>query len=78
MDANIADVVRHRLAILVDVPPHTIDDTTPFEELSVDSLMLLELVALVEKHLGHEIPEQDLSRFRTIEDVARYVGDASA
>jgi acyl carrier protein len=69
----VAETVRNRLAVLIDVPPAAIGDETPFEELDVDSLMLLELVALIEKHLGFELPEQDLSKFKTIHDVERYV-----
>ena len=77
-DPSVADLVRNRLAVLIDAPPATIGDETLFEDLSVDSLMLLELVALIEKHLGFELPEQHLSRFRTIGDVQRYVASMPA
>lgn len=71
--SDVAEAVRDRLAILLDIDPATIGDDTPFEGLEVDSLMLLELVALVEKHLGFELPEEDLRQFKTINDVERYI-----
>lgn len=72
-NSSIAEAVRNRLAVLIDAPPASIGDHTPFADLDVDSLMLLELVALVEKHLGFELPEQDLGKFATINDVEQYV-----
>lgn len=73
----VGDAIRNRLAVLVDVPPGAIGDETPFAELDVDSLMLLELVALIEKHVGFELPEQDLGKFKTIGDVHRYLGQVA-
>ena len=79
MDADsLADAIRSRLAILIDVAPDSIRDDTPFADLDVDSLMLLELVAIVEQHIGFELAEQDLSKFRTIADVRRYIDAIAA
>jgi len=75
---RLADTVRNRLAILVDVPPSSIHDDTAFSELNVDSLMLLELVALIEQHVGFELPEDELRGLRTIRDLQRYVDAAEA
>ena len=74
----LADTVKNRLAILIDVPAASIPDDVPFSELNVDSLMLLELVALIEQHVGFELPEQDLRSLRTMADVERYVVKAEA
>ncbi len=69
----LADTVKNRLAILIDIPASSIPDDVPFAQLNVDSLMLLELVALIEQHVGFELPEQDLRSLRTMADVERYV-----
>lgn len=70
---SLADAVRNRLAILIDVTPSSIHDDTRFSDLGADSLMLLELVALVEQQIGFELPEEDLDKLQTIDDVQRYV-----
>jgi acyl carrier protein len=70
---SLTETVRNRLAILIDVPPSSIKDDTPFLELDVDSLMLLELVALIEQRVGFELPEEDLGRLRTLRAVQEYV-----
>ena len=74
--ANLADRLRERLAILLDVDAGTILDDSPFADLDVDSMMRLELIALVEQHVGFEIPEQDLSRLQDIRRVVDYVAGA--
>lgn len=70
---SLADAVRNRLAVLVDVSPSSIRDDTPFTDLDVDSLMFLELVALVEQQIGFELPEEDLGKLGSINDLDRYV-----
>lgn len=69
--------LRERLGILLDVDPVTIGDASSFADLGVDSMMRLELIALVEQHVGRELPERDLSDLGTIDQVIRYVGDLS-
>ena len=70
---SLSETVRRRLAILIDVPPSSIHDETPFASLDVDSLMLLELVALIEQHVGFELPEEDLRTLQSIRDVQAYM-----
>lgn len=71
---GIADALRDRLATLLDVPMSSIDDHASFERLGVDSLMVLELVALVEQGVGFDIAEDDIARLRSISDVQEYLG----
>jgi acyl carrier protein len=75
---HLTDAMRDRLSILVDVPPTSITDDTPFEALDVDSLMLLELVAMLEQRLGYELPEDALRSLRTIADVRAYLQQAES
>ena len=69
--------LRERLGILLDVDSSTIGDTTSFADLGVDSMMRLELIALVEQHVGRELPEKDLSNLGSIDQVVHYVGELS-
>lgn len=70
---GLAGRLRERLAILLDVSPETIGDDVPFADLGVDSMMRLELVAMVEQHVGFELPERDLGELTTLSSVDRYV-----
>jgi acyl carrier protein len=67
------DAIRDRVAILADVDPSAVRADTPFADFGVDSLMLLELVAMVEQHLGFEVPERDFGSLGTLSDIDRYV-----
>jgi acyl carrier protein len=66
--------LRERLGILLDIDPTGIGDDTSFGDLGVDSMMRLELIALVEQHVGRELPERDLTYLGTIDQVIQYVG----
>lgn len=70
---DLADKLRERLAILLDLDASSIADKSRFADLGVDSMMRLELVAIVEQHVGYEIPERDLPELGTIEAVLVYV-----
>ncbi len=70
---DLAGRLRERLSILLDIPSEEVGDETPFADLGVDSMMRLELVALVEQHIGFELPERDLGALATMRDVDRYV-----
>ena len=74
---DLASQLHERLAMLLEVEPSAIDDDSPFADFGVDSMMRLELVALVEQHLGFEIPERDLGQMQTVNQVLTYVGRQS-
>lgn len=44
------------------------------EDFGVDSMMVLELVARIEKEFGVSIPDEYFPEFQTFDDVARIVG----
>jgi acyl carrier protein len=71
---DLATQLHERLAMLLEVEPSSIDDDSRFADFGVDSMMRLELVALVEQHLGFEIPERDLEQMQTVNQVLTYVG----
>jgi acyl carrier protein len=72
-DVELRDQLRDRLAMLLDLEPTVIGDDDSFADLGVDSMMRLELIALVEQRVGHEIREQDLPDLTTIGQVLSYV-----
>jgi acyl carrier protein len=69
---DLASQVRERLALLLEIDPGSIADESEFGDLGVDSMMRLELISLVEQHLGFEIPEGDLVQIQTISQVVDY------
>lgn len=72
--SDLAARLRERLAMLLEVDPAAIEDDSRFADFGVDSMMRLELIALVEQHLGFEIPERDLEQMQTVNQVLTYVG----
>jgi len=74
---DLGSQVRERLSILLEVDPGSIEDASRFADLGVDSMMRLELIALVEQHLGFEIPEADLWGLETVGQVLDYAGRAA-
>lgn len=70
---DLRDQLRDRLAILLDLEPAKIGDDDSFADLGVDSMMRLELIALAEQRVGHEIDEKDMPNLGTLGQVMTYV-----
>lgn len=68
------------VAELAEIEIEEVRPDVPLKDLGVDSLMVLEIVALIEKRLGIEIPESEIARVRTLDDIfGRFAsGDAGA
>jgi acyl carrier protein len=47
-----------------EVPTMNVD--TDVQQLGLDSVQLLEMIAVVEENLGRRIPDEALGRFRTV------------
>lgn len=61
--------VRQIIADIVEVAPEQVGDDTPLgDELGVDSLMALEIVANIEKKYRVKIPEERLQQVKTLND----------
>jgi acyl carrier protein len=69
---ELAETLRETVAILVMVEPEEVGLDTSFAELGVDSLGRLELIALVEQHLGKIVPEDQTPRLNTINEVVQF------
>jgi acyl carrier protein len=76
-EVELAEELRETVAMLVMVEPGEIGLDTSFAELGVDSLSRLELIALVEQHLGTILPEDQIPEVDNINEVVQFA-EASA
>lgn len=73
------ELIRDRLADILEVDPGTIVEGASFsDDLSADSLALIELVEALEEELaertvGFRIEDEDLEDLKTVRDAVDYV-----
>lgn len=72
------ELVRSQLAEILEVDPKEIAESSSFEDLDADSLVLIELVEALEEELrekveGFRIEDEDLEELRTVRDAVDYV-----
>jgi acyl carrier protein len=75
----VADEVRNLISEVIEVPPEQIRGDSSFaNDLGVDSLMALEIVAAIEKRYRIQIPEERLQQVKTLNDTIalarQYIG----
>ncbi|WP_165945570.1 acyl carrier protein [Micromonospora sp. KC606] len=75
---ELAETLRETVAMLVMVEPDEIELDTSFAELGVDSLGRLELIALVEQHLGKIVPEDQTPQLDNINEVVQFAEAVAA
>lgn len=71
-------IIRERLADILEIDESKITLEASFEDLSADSLALIELVEALEAELedsnpGFRIEDEDLAELRTVRDAVDYV-----
>jgi len=77
--AAIFDLVRDRLADILEIEPGVINEGDSFrDDLNADSLALIELVEALEEELGERtvgfhIDDEDLADLKTVRDAVDYV-----
>ena len=77
--SEVLDLVRNQLAEILEVDASTIGESSSFsDDLSADSLALIELVEALEEELadqveGFRIDDEDLEDLRTVRDAVDYV-----
>ncbi len=75
----ILDLVRERLAEILEIEPSSISEGDSFvDDLDADSLALIELVEAIEEELGERsvgfrIDDEDLEDLKTVRDAVEYV-----
>jgi acyl carrier protein len=73
---DIFDLIRGRLAELIECDPGTIALETRLEEdLEADSLDLVELAMALEEELSLEIPDEELEGIRTVGDAVDFIAE---
>ena len=78
---EIFDIVRDRLADILEIDPSTISEGQSFvDDLEADSLALIELVESLEEELSDRavdfrIADEDLEDLKTVRDAVDYVHD---
>lgn len=66
--------VKSLISEIIEVPETQIGDYASFaDDLDVDSLMALEIVASIEKKYRVQIPEENLQRVKTFNDTVALV-----
>ena len=76
---EIFELVRDRLADILEIDPSTIAEGQSFaEDLEADSLALIELVEALEEELGERtvgfrIDDEDLEDLKTVRDAVDYI-----
>ena len=76
---EIFEIVRDRLADILEIDPGTISEGQSFvDDLDADSLALIELVEgleeeLAERTVGFRIEDEDLEDLKTVRDAVDYV-----
>jgi len=76
---EIFEIVRDRLADILEIDPSTISEGQSFgDDLEADSLALIELVEAIEEELsdrtvGFRIEDEDLEDLKTVRDAVDYV-----
>lgn len=68
--AKIKDEVRKVISEITEIPLDELGDEAKFtEDLGIDSMMALEMVAAVEKKYKIVIPEEDIPAIRSLNDI---------
>ncbi len=76
---QVFELIRDRLADILEIDPSAIAEGASFnEDLSADSLALIELVEALEEELGERtvgfrIDDEDLEDLKTVRDAVDYV-----
>ena len=69
--------LRRIIAEKLDIEEETIAENSRFtEDLGADSLDLFEIVTEVEDILQTQVPEEDLTNIKTVEDALEVINDA--
>jgi acyl carrier protein len=71
---NVETDLRQLVAMILEVEPESIDAQANFvQDLGMDSMMALEILASIEKKYKIVIPEETLGKFTTLEQTIKIV-----
>ena len=69
--------ITNKIAELAEIAPERVQRDVPLKDLGVDSLMVLEIVAFIERRLKCEIAESEIPKVRTLADILQRVGNGN-
>jgi acyl carrier protein len=73
MGKNLEEEIKDMVADIIEVPPEKLTlDADFFNDLDVDSLKAIEIVAAFEKKYRIVIPEKDIPNIRTLRHIIEY------
>jgi acyl carrier protein len=71
---NVEADLRQLVAMILEVEPDSIDSNANFvQDLGMDSMMALEILASIEKKYKIVIPEETLGKFTTLDQTVKIV-----
>ncbi len=71
---NVETDLRQLVAMILEVEPESIDAQANFvQDLGMDSMMALEILASIEKKYKIVIPEETLGKFTTLDQTVKIV-----
>ena len=69
--------ITAKIAELAEIPPERVERDVPLKDLGVDSLMVLEIVAFIERRTRCEIAESEIPKVRTLADILERLRDSN-
>ncbi|MFI0469632.1 acyl carrier protein [Saccharopolyspora sp. 5N102] len=75
---ELTEKLREAVAMSVMVEPEEVGLDASFADLGVDSLSRLELIALVEQHVGVLVPEDQIPVLNSINEVTQFADSLAA
>jgi acyl carrier protein len=70
LDETIKNEIKKLISDIAEIPENEIKDNARFaEDLNIDSMMALEVVATIEKKYKIVIPEAEIPNIRSLQDV---------
>ena len=66
--------LKSTIAYLLEIDDFR-DDQHFMRDLGADSMLLIEVVARIEKRYGTSVPEEELRKVRCLTDVVKLIGD---
>ncbi len=61
--------IKKIVSEIVEIPESELDESANFQDLGVDSMMALEIVASIEKKLKIVVPEEEIPKITSLEKI---------
>jgi len=75
IDKRIAEHIVEIMVEKYEIPAETLDITAEFETMELDSLVLVELAVILQKHYGVSVDDWEIEAAKTIENTVAMLHD---